>query len=90
MPSCNIYPGCLYRQSLVWPSKAPLTTPLRGKAGIIAGSNTGLGCQASAQLLGLGISYLILAARSIAKVEAARKSLLASLPALAKAPVVAI
>ncbi|KAJ5382396.1 Short-chain dehydrogenase/reductase SDR [Penicillium concentricum] len=90
MPFYNSYPGFLYRQFLVCPSKAPSTTSLRGKAGIVTGSNTGLGYQASAQLLGLGLSYLILAVRSISKGEAARKSLLASLPASAKPPVIEI
>ncbi|PYI26451.1 NAD(P)-binding protein [Aspergillus indologenus CBS 114.80] len=86
----NTYPGFLYRQFLICPSKAPSSTSLRGKAGIVTGSNTGLGYQASAQLLGLGLSHLILAVRSSSKGEAARKSLLASLPASAKAPVVEV
>ncbi|KAJ5834365.1 Short-chain dehydrogenase/reductase SDR [Penicillium robsamsonii] len=90
MPFYNTYPGFLYRQFLVCPSKAPSTTSLRGKAGIVTGSNTGLGYQASAQLLNLGLSHLILAVRSIPKGEVARKSLLASLPASAKPPVVEI
>ncbi|PYH81067.1 NAD(P)-binding protein [Aspergillus uvarum CBS 121591] len=86
----NTYPGFLYRQFLVCPAKAPSSTSLRGKAGIVTGSNTGLGYHASAQLLGLGLSHLILAVRSSSKGEAARKSLLASLPASAKAPVVEV
>ncbi|KXG46530.1 Short-chain dehydrogenase/reductase SDR [Penicillium griseofulvum] len=90
MPFYNSYPGFLYRQFLVCPSKAPSTTSLRGKAGIVTGSNTGLGYQASSQLLGLGLSHLILAVRSISKGEAARKSLLAALPASAKPPVVEV
>ncbi|OQE13093.1 hypothetical protein PENFLA_c054G01465 [Penicillium flavigenum] len=65
MPLYNTYPGFLYRQFLVCPSKAPSTTSLRGKAGIVTGSNTGLG-------------------------EAARESLLASLSASAKAPLVEV
>ncbi|CAG8876597.1 unnamed protein product [Penicillium nalgiovense] len=84
----NTYPGFLYRQFLVCPSKAPSTTSLRGKAGIVTGSNTGLGYQASAQLLGVGLSHLILAVRNISKGEAARKSLLASLSASAKPPII--
>ncbi|KAJ5783893.1 uncharacterized protein N7518_009570 [Penicillium psychrosexuale] len=90
MPFYNSYPGFLYRQFLVCPSKAPSTTSLRGKAGIVTGSNTGLGYQASAQFLGLGLSHLILAVRSISKGEAARNSLLASLPASVKPPVVEV
>ncbi|RHZ65527.1 uncharacterized protein CDV56_109133 [Aspergillus thermomutatus] len=90
MPFYNTYPGFLYRQFLVCPSKAPSTTSLRGKAGLATGSNTGLGYQASAQLLALGLSHLILAVRSASKGEAARKSLLASLPASPKPPVVEV
>ncbi|KAJ5951540.1 Short-chain dehydrogenase/reductase SDR [Penicillium vulpinum] len=86
----NTYPGFLYRQFLVCPSKAPSTTSLHGKAGLVTGSNTGLGYHASAQLLEIGLSHLILAVRSISKGEAARKSLLASLPASAKTPVVEV
>jgi NAD(P)-dependent dehydrogenase (short-subunit alcohol dehydrogenase family) len=52
----------------------------------VTGSNTGLGYQASAQFLALGLSHLILAVRNTSKGEAARKSLLASLPASAKPP----
>jgi NAD(P)-dependent dehydrogenase (short-subunit alcohol dehydrogenase family) len=90
MPFYNTYPGFLYRQFLVCPSKAPSTTSLRGKSGLVTGSNTGLGYQASAQLLALGLSHLILAVRSASKGEAARKSLLASLPASATPPVVEV
>ena len=86
----NTYPGFLYRQFLVCPPKAPSTTSLRGKAGLVTGSNTGLGYQASAQLLALGLSHLILAVRSPSKGEAARKTLLASLPASVKPPLVEV
>ena len=47
-----------------------------GKTGIVTGSNTGLGYHASAQLLALGLSRLILAVRDPEKGEAARTSLL--------------
>ncbi|KAJ5371339.1 uncharacterized protein N7496_007431 [Penicillium cataractarum] len=86
----NTYPGFLYRQFLVCPPKAPSTTSLRGKVGLITGSNTGLGYQASEQLLRLGLSHLILAVRSISKGETVRKSLLALLPASAKPPLVEV
>ncbi|GLI74713.1 hypothetical protein PoHVEF18_002960 [Penicillium ochrochloron] len=82
----NTYLGFLYRQFLVYPPKAPSTTSLHGKAGLVTGSNTGLGYQASAQLLALGLSHLILAVRNTSKGEAARESLLASLPASARSP----
>ncbi|KAJ5779163.1 Short-chain dehydrogenase/reductase SDR [Penicillium paradoxum] len=86
----NSYPGFLYRQFLVCPPKAPSSTSLSGKAGLVTGSNTGLGYQASAQLLGLGLSHIILAVRSLSKGEAARKSLLASLSKSTKQPVVEV
>ncbi|KGO51507.1 Short-chain dehydrogenase/reductase SDR [Penicillium expansum] len=86
----NSYLGFLYRQFLVCPPKAPSTTSLQGKAGIVTGSNTGLGYQASAQLLRLGLSHLILAVRSLSKGEIARKSLLASLPKSTKPPMVEV
>lgn len=86
----NSYPGFLYRQFLVCPPKAPSTTSLQGKAGIVTGSNTGLGYQASVQLLKLGLTHLILAVRSLPKGEIARKSLLASLPKSTKPPVVEV
>ncbi|KAJ5294450.1 hypothetical protein N7508_009271 [Penicillium antarcticum] len=90
MPFYNTYPGFLYRQFLVCPSKAPTNTSLHEKAGLGTGSNTGLGYQACSQLLGLGLSHLIVAVRNTSKGEAARESLLASLPASAKAPVIEI
>jgi NAD(P)-dependent dehydrogenase (short-subunit alcohol dehydrogenase family) len=86
----NSYSGFLYRQFLVFPSKAPSSTTLVDKTGIVTGSNTGLGYHACVQLLELGLSHLILAVRNTTKGEAARESLLASLPASAKAPVVEI
>ncbi|KAJ5698796.1 hypothetical protein N7462_000801 [Penicillium macrosclerotiorum] len=90
MPFYNTQLGFLYRQFLVCPPKAPSTTSLRGKAGLVTGANTGLGYQASAQMLALGLSHLILAVRNTSKGEAARKTLLASLPASAKPPVVEV
>ncbi|RAL13397.1 NAD(P)-binding protein [Aspergillus homomorphus CBS 101889] len=86
----NTYPGFLYRQFLVCPSKAPSSTSLRGMAGLVTGSNTGLGYQACVQLLGLGLSHLILAVRSTSKGEAARQSLLTLLPASAEPPLIEV
>lgn len=86
----NSYPGFLYRQFLICPPKAPSSTNLDGSVGIVTGANTGLGYQASVQLLSLGLSHLILAVRNSSKGEAARKSLLSTLPASAKPPVVEV
>ncbi len=79
MPFQNTYPGFLYRQFFLTPAALPSTLSLRGKAGMVTGSNTGLGFHASAQLLDAGLSRLILAVRDVSKGEAARRKLLASL-----------
>lgn len=86
----NSYPGFLYRQFLVCPPRAPSGTSLQGKAGMVTGSNTGLGYQTSTQLLRLGLTHLILAVRNLSKGEIARTSLLASLPKSTKPPVVEV
>lgn len=86
----NSYPGFLYRQFLVCPSKPPSSTSLRGDTGVITGANTGLGYQAAAQLLSLGLSHLILAVRSPTKGQAARKKLLSTLPVSTKPPVIEV
>ncbi|KAI0387564.1 hypothetical protein F5Y04DRAFT_7383 [Hypomontagnella monticulosa] len=49
---------------------------LSGKTAIITGSNTGLGLETARQLLDLGLSKLIIAARNIPKAEIARNDLL--------------
>jgi len=51
-----------------WP---PRTTDLSGKTAIVTGSNVGLGYEAAMQLLGLKLSHLIVAVRSLEKGEAA-------------------
>src|ERR1700760_3101230 len=55
-----------------WP--AP-NTNLRDKVAIITGGNTGLGYEAAMQLLGLKLSRLILAVRSLERGEAAATKL---------------
>jgi NAD(P)-dependent dehydrogenase (short-subunit alcohol dehydrogenase family) len=49
-----------------------------GRCAIITGSNTGLGFEASKQLLGLGISHLIMGVRSISRGEEAAAKLRAN------------
>lgn len=61
----------------MWP---PETTNLTGKTAIVTGSNTGLGYHASRQLLGLGLSRLIMAVRSVDKGEAAAAALRKDFP----------
>jgi NAD(P)-dependent dehydrogenase (short-subunit alcohol dehydrogenase family) len=51
-----------FREKPVWP--AP-NTSLSGKTAIVTGGNTGLGYEAALQLLGLKLSKLILAVRSL-------------------------
>ncbi|KAI5867517.1 retinol dehydrogenase 12 [Durotheca rogersii] len=69
--------GAFFRRQLF--SKPPHTSrrevDLAGKTAIVTGSNTGIGLECSRQLLGLGVSKLILAVRSEAKGEAAKKVL---------------
>ncbi|KAK6956969.1 hypothetical protein Daesc_002251 [Daldinia eschscholtzii] len=48
---------------------------LTGKTAIVTGANGGIGLECSQQLLGLGVSKLILAVRDETKGEAARKAL---------------
>lgn len=64
----------LFRVPPTWTKK---DVDLRGKTAIITGSNTGLGFECAGQLLDLGLSKLILAVRSEAKGEEAKKLLLA-------------
>ena len=63
----------LYRQFFLIPTKAKhQRSNLHGQTGIVIGSNIGLGLEASNQLLGLGLSYLILAVRNKEKGNNAR------------------
>ncbi|RYP51135.1 hypothetical protein DL768_003482 [Monosporascus sp. mg162] len=65
-----------YRQFFVKPQALKKSEfDLRGQTAIVTGSNTGLGLEASRQLLDLGLSKLILAVRSVSKGEIARKNL---------------
>src|SRR6187549_1095540 len=68
----NIFVNNQFRAKPQWP---PPTTNLSKHTAIITGSNTGLGYEAAAQLLGLKLSRLILAVRSPEKGEAAATNL---------------
>ncbi|RYP02082.1 hypothetical protein DL764_005963 [Monosporascus ibericus] len=57
------------------PQPLPQTTNLSGRVVIITGGNTGLGFEASRQLLSFKLSHLILAVRSLSKGEAAASQL---------------
>ncbi|CVK95989.1 related to short-chain dehydrogenase/reductase family protein, putative [Fusarium mangiferae] len=62
--------GWLSRQFTI-PKPLPTTLELVEKTAIITGSNTGLGFEASRQLLKLGLAHLIMAVRSQSKGDAA-------------------
>ncbi|KAI0478163.1 hypothetical protein F4859DRAFT_478779 [Xylaria cf. heliscus] len=55
-----------------WPSRG---TNLSGRTAIVTGSNVGLGYEASMQLLGLNLSHLIVAVRSLDKGETAASTM---------------
>ncbi|OTA55493.1 putative short-chain dehydrogenase/reductase family protein [Hypoxylon sp. EC38] len=57
------------------PQKPPETTDLTGKVAVITGANTGLGFEASKQMLSLNLSHLVIAVRSREKGEAAAAKL---------------
>ena len=61
-----------FRAKPQWPDP---NTNLSGKTAIVTGGNTGLGYEAAIQLLGLRVSHLILAVRSLEKGEAAAAKL---------------
>jgi NAD(P)-dependent dehydrogenase (short-subunit alcohol dehydrogenase family) len=61
-----------FRAKPEWPAAG---TSLAGKVAIVTGGNTGLGYEASRQLLNLNLSHLILAVRSVDKGQAAAKKL---------------
>lgn len=65
--------GFLYRQFFARPK--PIKADLSGQTAIITGANVGLGFETGRQLLGLGLSRLILAVRSQAKGDAAAATL---------------
>ncbi|PNP50317.1 hypothetical protein THARTR1_09025 [Trichoderma harzianum] len=66
----------LFRSPPAWTQK---DVDLSGKTAIVTGSNTGLGFECSRQLLDLGLERLILAVRSEANGEEAKKALLSGL-----------
>ncbi|KAF2678492.1 NAD(P)-binding protein [Lentithecium fluviatile CBS 122367] len=65
----------LYNQFRAKPQWPAPNVSLSDKTAIVTGGNTGLGYEAAVQLLGLGLSRLILAVRSPAKGEAAASQL---------------
>ncbi|KUI58296.1 Retinol dehydrogenase 13 [Cytospora mali] len=64
----NVFFHNQYRAKTQWP---PKDTNLSGQTAIITGSNVGMGYEAALQLLGLKLTHLIVAVRSLDKGEAA-------------------
>ncbi|CAK7220171.1 hypothetical protein SCUCBS95973_004068 [Sporothrix curviconia] len=62
-------------QFMHYPKWAPKSTNLAGQTAIITGASTGLGLEAGRQMLGFGLSRLIIAVRSPAKGESAAAGL---------------
>ncbi|EHA49140.1 hypothetical protein MGG_00357 [Pyricularia oryzae 70-15] len=71
--------GFLWRQREA-PKPLPAGTSAKGQTSIITGSNTGLGLEASRQLLRLGLSHLVMGVRSKERGEAAAEQLRAEFP----------
>ncbi|GKT43288.1 short chain dehydrogenase yanD [Colletotrichum spaethianum] len=70
-------PRFFYQQITVKPAEIQ-NVNLQGKTAIITGANTGVGYEAASQLLGLGLSKLVLAVRNLDKGKAAAAKLSAS------------
>lgn len=68
----NVFYNNQFRAKPQWPAPG---TSLSGKTAIVSGSNTGLGYEAAVQLLGLKLSHLILAVRSLGRGDAAAATL---------------
>ncbi|KAJ7250194.1 hypothetical protein B0H12DRAFT_1324321 [Mycena haematopus] len=68
VPFSTVFFRNQFRAKPQWPAPG---TSLAGQTAIVTGSNTGLGFEASMQLLGLGLSRLVLAVRSTERGNAA-------------------
>lgn len=75
-PTAPFFPNIFFKNQFCstpeWPSSE---LNLVGKTALVTGANQGLGYEASHQLLGLGLSRLILAVRSLEKGETAAQTL---------------
>ncbi|KAI1623741.1 hypothetical protein EDD37DRAFT_438384 [Exophiala viscosa] len=84
MPSLpeNFFPVFIknqFRTTIPLPTKDKYPS-VKGQCAIITGSNTGLGYEASRQLLSLGLSHLVMGVRSLAKGNAAASKIRAANP----------
>ncbi|KAF2267912.1 NAD(P)-binding protein [Lojkania enalia] len=73
----NVFFYNQFRAKPQWPAS---NTNLSGKTAIITGGNTGLGYEAATQLLGLKLSHLVLAVRSLERGKTAAEQLLRTHP----------
>ncbi|KFY47145.1 hypothetical protein V495_02082 [Pseudogymnoascus sp. VKM F-4514 (FW-929)] len=87
MSSASMHPnkdsnGRYFLRTQVWtkPTAPPSNTTAGGQTAIITGSNTGIGLEAANVLLGLKLSHLILAVRSVSKGDAAADTLRQAYP----------
>lgn len=69
------FAGFLYRQLAVKPKPLAASVRLEGKTALVTGANTGLGLEAARGLATRGLARLILAVRTVAKGEEARKQI---------------
>ncbi|CAG8971809.1 hypothetical protein HYALB_00001919 [Hymenoscyphus albidus] len=70
----------LYRQRFVHPKPLPSSIDLKGQTLLITGGNTGIGLEATRELIAHNVSHVILAVRTISKGEAARQDLIKTNP----------
>lgn len=82
MPPNKVSNGRYFLRTQVWtkPTAPPPNTTARGQTAIITGSNTGIGLEAANVLLGLKLSHLILAVRSVSKGDTAADTLRKAYP----------
>lgn len=73
----NIFFKNQFRSKPKW---APKSTDLTGEVAVVTGANSGLGLEASNQLLSLKLSHLIIAVRSVAKGNKAADTLRVKYP----------
>ena len=72
--------GFMYRQLFFKPKPIPAATSLAGRTVIVTGSNTGLGLEATREIIAHNAEHVILGVRSLSKGEEARKELLVAHP----------
>ncbi|KAL1857058.1 hypothetical protein Daus18300_010506 [Diaporthe australafricana] len=72
--------GILCKHLFVHPKPVPSNVSLSGRTAIVTGSNSGIGFEASRQLLQLGVGHLVMGVRSQARGDAAAAELRAQFP----------